>query len=271
MPTLARGQLAKMCFAVDSDADAEFGLSQRQDDNPAVSPGLWANCDADTVGMAYLDAPSIDTPRAGRALRTWNWASDTSAIRAHAETFSAASRPADPITARFLLGGDPTGTANGPVRESATVAVPGAGAPADRTDDVQEDGEMEELDGDPIAEHVRSADPNPEIQAGPDDEIDDDGYDGWQFEKPVRPIQMSTEDARALLEGQLSQWFRADRTHFRPGDLRPVWESAGRGRAWSGRYLREHLLPAGVIAEDDERGGYVIVRDPQDEREPAGV
>ncbi|MGV2384102.1 MAG UNVERIFIED_CONTAM: type IV secretory system conjugative DNA transfer family protein, partial [Thermobifida fusca] len=257
MPTLARGQLAKMCFAVDSDADAEFGLSERQDDNPAVRPELWATCGPDTVGMAYLDAPSIPTERAGMALRTFHWKSNTAAVAAHAEAFSTDARPADPVTARHLLSGD---TSADPARE--TVA-----GTADENHD-QEDGELGgDLDGDPIAQHVRSADPNPDIVAGPDDAIDDTGYDGWTFDGPPRTQPMPTEEARALLEGQLSQWFRADRTHFRAGDLRPVWETAGRGRAWSGRYLREVLLPAGVIAEDDERGGYVIVRDPADERE----
>ncbi|WP_242911540.1 hypothetical protein [Actinomadura terrae] len=261
MPTIARGQLAKMCFAVDSDDDAEFGLSSRQDKNPSVQPDQWATCGPDTVGMAYLDAPSIPIERVSMALRTWNWNSDTDALRAHAETFSTVARPADPVTARCLLGG----------------AAPAAGGADERpeldddryaNEDQEEDELGGELDGDPIAQHVRSADPNPENTAGPDDAIDETGYDGWTFEEPERPVhKMPTAEARALLIGQLSQWYAAGRTHFRAGDLRPVWETAGRKRAWSGRFLREELLPAGIIAEDDERGGYVITRDPDADAE----
>jgi hypothetical protein len=272
MPTIARGQLAKLCFGVDSDGDAEFGLSARQDNNPAVRPDFWANCGPETVGMAYLDAPSIEDKRAFMALRTYWWQSNTAALRAHAETYAIETRPADPITTRYLLGGDAAGTA---VPTTTTPTVP---APATAEHDGQEDDDMDdtselgdELDGNPVDQYLRSADPTPDLEAGPDDDIDASGYDAFVFDRPGRSAEMTTEDARALLVGQLAQWYAAGRTHFRPGDLRPVWETAGRGRAWAGRYLREHLLTAGVVAEDDERGGYQIVMDPasSDELVPA--
>jgi hypothetical protein len=265
MPTLARGQLAKLCFAVDSDADAEFGLSTRQDDNPAVRPDLWATCGPDTVGMAYLDAPSIPPERTSMALRTYWWRSDTAALGEHAQEFTAETRPADPVTMRHLLGGEAAGAAATPAAVPATAA-------AVRDEDQEEDDVTElggDLDGDPVAQHLKSADPTPDLGVDdPDAPIDATGYEGWTFDKPQVPAQrMTTEDARALLLGQLAQWFAVgpERRHFREGDLRQVWAAAGRSRGWAGRFVRETLVPAGLVVEDDERGGYVIVRDPQDE------
>ncbi|MGW4426574.1 DNA translocase FtsK [Streptosporangium sp. NPDC004631] len=104
MPTLARGQLAKMCFGVDSSADASFGLSEQQDD-AGCRPELWSN---KQPGMAYLDAPSIPDERIAMPMRTYAWgmaggAFDderaNEALRAHAAAYPAAYKAVDPGTA----------------------------------------------------------------------------------------------------------------------------------------------------------------------------
>jgi len=105
MPTLARGQLAKMCFGVDSAADASFGLSERQQDAGA-RPELWTNTQP---GMAYLDAPSIGEERIAMPMRTYAWGLDSAgefdderanaAMRAHAAQWPAAAKQVDATTA----------------------------------------------------------------------------------------------------------------------------------------------------------------------------
>ncbi|GAA4221625.1 hypothetical protein FHR32_005159 [Streptosporangium album] len=104
MPTLARGQLAKMCFGVDSSSDASFGLSERQQDANA-RPELWTNAQP---GMAYLDAPSIPEERVAMPLRTYAWGISgekfdderaNAEMRAHAAAYPAAAKEVDPGTA----------------------------------------------------------------------------------------------------------------------------------------------------------------------------
>lgn len=104
MPTLARGQLANMCFGVKNSADAAFGLSEAQQEAEA-RPELWTN---KQPGMAYLDAPSIEEGRAGMPLRTYAWGIAkgvfddelaNAAMRAHAAAYPAAAKDVDQETA----------------------------------------------------------------------------------------------------------------------------------------------------------------------------
>lgn len=107
MPTLARGQLAKMCFGVDSSADASFGLSERQQDAGA-RPELWTNAQP---GMAYLDAPSIPEGRIAMPMRTYAWGIDAAgefdderankAMRDHAAQWPASAKKVDATTAKL--------------------------------------------------------------------------------------------------------------------------------------------------------------------------
>lgn len=105
MPTLARGQLAKMCFGVENSADAGFGLSERQQD-AGCRPELWTNAQP---GMAYLDAPSVEEGRFGMPMRTFAWGMDSAgrfdderaneAMRAYAAQWPAAAKQVDQTTA----------------------------------------------------------------------------------------------------------------------------------------------------------------------------
>nr|WP_062336231.1 hypothetical protein [Herbidospora sakaeratensis] len=107
MPTLARGQLAKMCFGVENSGDASFGLSERQEDAGA-RPELWTNA---KPGMAYLDAPGIDDGRIAMPMRTFAWGIDehgvfddelaNASMREYAAQWPAAARDVDETTARL--------------------------------------------------------------------------------------------------------------------------------------------------------------------------
>jgi hypothetical protein len=118
MPTIARGQLAKMCFGVDSAGDASFGLSERQQD-AECRPEVWTNAQP---GMAYLDAPTLADGRYAMPLRTYAWGLDdagafdderaNAAMRAHAAQWPAAAKQVDPTTAAVSrLPSAPAGTA----------------------------------------------------------------------------------------------------------------------------------------------------------------
>ncbi|MFG1826717.1 DNA translocase FtsK [Microbispora bryophytorum] len=104
MPTIARGQLAKMCFGVENAADASFGLSERQQDS-GCRPELWTTTQQ---GMAYLDAPSIAEGRFAMPMRTFAWGISggvfddelaNAAMREHAAQWSAAAKKVDATTA----------------------------------------------------------------------------------------------------------------------------------------------------------------------------
>jgi hypothetical protein len=136
MPTLARSQLAKMCFGIESDKDTEFGLSAAQQEADA-RPELWAN---KQPGMAYLDAPSIPAERIAMPLRTFAFSTiegdeekrdrqARTAITAHAAKWPATGKLADEFTRTVA---DPSALSPVPAafgRTSATVAVNSTGGP----------------------------------------------------------------------------------------------------------------------------------------------
>ncbi|GAA0968881.1 DNA translocase FtsK [Actinocorallia libanotica] len=110
MPTLARGQhKAFMCFGVAKEEDAEYGLSDAQQDAEA-RPHLFKQ-----PGMAYLDHPHQDGTHLGMPLRTWDWAlgcpegapesvRDQAAVQTmtdYAVQYPAQAKPMDEFTARL--------------------------------------------------------------------------------------------------------------------------------------------------------------------------
>jgi hypothetical protein len=101
MPTLLRGQLGKQCFGVESDDDADFGLSAYQKKRNC-EPEKWAD---GQPGMCFLDTKTIPEQYKAMPMRTFRWPEDTgpgSLIVAHAAKFPAAARPLDPVTAVHL-------------------------------------------------------------------------------------------------------------------------------------------------------------------------
>jgi hypothetical protein len=231
IPTLARSQLAKMCFGVAEAADAKFGLSDAQLDAGAA-PELWQ---AKQPGMAYLDAPSIPDNRTALPLRTFAWGEDGQAITEHAARYPASARPADIVTATLAGSG------------GAVLPVTAAAGTGDGGQD--DDGEP-----DVLTEYVTTEDPSPEIQAGIDDPIEPEPSDGpFEFETAAK---MSPQDARAEFARQLGTWQAEGRAEFAPRDLRPLMGRTGMGRGWIQARLKEEAEADYGRIERDGDGTY---------------
>lgn len=244
MPTLARGQLGKMCFGVDSAGDASFGLSEKQQDAGA-RPELWTNTQP---GMAYLDAPSIPAERIAMPLRTYAWGLDaagefdderaSAAMRQHAAAYPAAAKRVDAGTAEV----------------SRIDAAVGEGQ-ADAGGEGVEGDDDEDVSG-VTAEYQTIEDPDPEIVAGLDDPIEDDPDDpAWEFTPP--PVKMTAEERAAAFLRHLQGLWDGGARDFATRDLRPLWESTDMSRQWAQKQLRR-LVEAGVLGYDDEAQRYLM-------------
>ncbi|MEU7741955.1 hypothetical protein [Nonomuraea sp. NPDC049158] len=237
MPTLARGQLAKMCLGVESPGDAKFGLSAEQRERGA-KPERWAQ---KQPGMAYLDAPGIPDERIAMALRTWDWGEDdqeaNKRMRAHAADWPASAKEADEFT-------------------RIVAANFGAEAAA---------GLEEEP---PVGNLVKTENPSPDLSAGMDDPIEP--ADDRKFPTMSGP-KMEAVQARGVLLDQLRAWAREGRPEFAVKDLKEVKARTGySSRGWLNDQLAL-LVDDGVIERDDERRCYRIIRADVLLGEPAGV
>ncbi len=236
MPTLARGQLGKMCFGVLNDGDAAFGLSAYQKDHDC-EPELWGDSHP---GMAFLDAACIPQDRKAMPMRAWYWGKDTSLIAAHAARFPAAARPLDEVTAAALA-------APPPVRQR--------GADLRKVDNGLH-LEVDDMDdGLPLPGDV----PDDDLaDAGPDGDLDADiaaggeAVDGWVFATPRAGERMDADGARREFRRQLAEWRLAGRPEFRLTDLADLRERTGRSRAW----LYDVLAEAEADGEIERRGSH---------------
>jgi hypothetical protein len=244
MPTLARGQLAKMCFGVENSADASFGLSERQQDAGA-RPELWTNTQA---GMAYLDAPSIEEGRIAMPMRTFAWGLDdagefdderaNAAMRAYAAQWPASAKEVDATTAEL----------------SRLSAV------ADKEESVDDDDE--DVTG-VTKEYLETEDPDPAVEAGIDDEIPDldEGEPPLTFAGPA--VQMTAEQRGAALLARLQELYDGGARYFSSGDLKPLWESTDMSRAWVQKQLKR-LVEADVLGGyDDDAQRYLMPQRPE--------
>lgn len=258
MPTLARGQLAKMCFGVDSTADASFGLSEQQQDANA-RPELWNN---KRPGMAYLDAPSIPDERISMPMRTFAWGLDSAgefdderanaAMRAHAAQWPAAAKPVDAGTAALsrLPGG-----AQALAAPAAALERPELLAAADENE--------EEDHGDVVNEYLTEEDPDPTVQAGPDDEIPDlpEGEPPWEFAPP--PVQLDAAERGAALMKHLQALWDGGARDFATRDLRPLWKATDMTRQWAQKQLRRLVDEAGVLGYDEDAQRFLMPERPE--------
>ncbi|MFI7618026.1 hypothetical protein ACIBP6_43085 [Nonomuraea terrae] len=250
MPTLARGQLAKMTFGVENAADASFGLSERQQD-AECRPELWTNAQP---GMAYIDAPTLGDGRFAMPLRTYAWGVDdtgqfdderaNAAMRAHAAQWPAAAKQVDPTTAEVsrLAGG-----------ASAAATMPA---------ELEENDDDEEV-RDVTKEYLETDDPDPELQAGLDDEIPDleDGEPPLTFAPPAQ--SMTPEERGAALMKRLQEMWDDGARDFSSGDLKPLWETTDMSRAWVQKTLKK-LTEAGILGGyDDEAQRYLMPERPE--------
>lgn len=105
----------------------------------------------------------------------------------------------------------------------------------------------------------RVPDPDPSINAGLDDPIEDDPDDAdFTFRRPDRPAtKMSPEESdRALLE-QIQAWRAEGRERFATRDMRPLMERTGMSRRTVQRRLGE-LLKQGELSYDDQAQQFLI-------------
>ncbi|TDC98497.1 hypothetical protein E1292_35250 [Nonomuraea deserti] len=250
MPTLARGQLAKMTFGVENAADASFGLSERQQD-AECRPELWTNAQP---GMAYLDAPTLADGRFAMPLRTYAWGVDAAgqfdderanaAMKAHAAQWPAAAKRVDPTTAELsrLAGG---------ARAAATVPA-----------DLEEDDDDEEVRN-VSREYLQTDDPDPELGGDIDDEIGDlpEGDPPLEFAPPAQ--SMTPEERGAALIKRLQELWDGGARDFSSGDLRPLWETTDMSRSWVQKQLKR-LVEAGVLGGyDDDAQRYLMDERPE--------
>lgn len=232
--TNARAQFAgAMCFGVQSDKDAAFGLPDLALDAGA-RPELWQ---ANRPGCCYLAAPGITDGKVAVPIRTYRI--DDEVMRRHTAAHPAETRRLDDVTVR---------AAGDAYTNRHTTA--GDAEPADGHDE-----DMSAVD-----EYQKTPDPDPTVTGAMDDPIDDPPDDEeFTFKRPSGEKLPADEARRAVID-QIAAWADEGRDHFATRDLRQVWETTGRSRSWIIGQIKE-LIAAGVI-EDADEGGYVITRAP---------
>lgn len=93
IPTFIRSQLARVCFGVENDDDAKFGLTVRQRRLGCV-PQDWQ---ARLPGKFYIDAPTIPETLIAMPMRGWYWR-NAQELEAHAVCWPASDRPLDDVS-----------------------------------------------------------------------------------------------------------------------------------------------------------------------------
>jgi hypothetical protein len=275
MPTLLRGQLAKMCFGLASADDARWGLSTRQQKLDTVEPEAW---EANYPGMAYLDAPGVSEKHAGMPLRTFDWGSDGRAVMdAHATTYAQANRRVDEFTAALIAlpttsttsaNASANGTVDGDVDDSWDGGVDETEEEFDVVDDVFTEAATMDAD---------LADPDPAVTTGirPDTPVQQptadesaalaaqdaaDGVDetGAAGEAARR---LTPAEARQALDTWLADRASAGQRSFKASDdgLTDLRQQIGMGRSWTYKVLREQLDTGRLTLHD---GVYTITTEP---------
>lgn len=260
---------AAACFGVDDAADAGFCLPDRVTESGAIPD--WG---ADRPGYAYSTGMGVPAKRWTTEVRGSLTKTVKEQIREMVRAAAAVRDPLDDVSARAAGLAYERRTHHG-TNHTNTAAAPAplAAAPSpqpewdDREDDdmdavdpaVEEAAAMELQDAyDDVMSHI-PADPEPYAEyAGlrlDDDVPDADPDTDLAFEQAARP---STDEARAILYGQIDAWAAQDRLTFEPGDLIPATVAAGRSRPWLQGELKK-LTEMGVLQRDGQ-GEYTIVR-----------
>lgn len=253
MPTLLRGQLAKMCFGLASADDAKWGLSTRQQKVDTVEPEAW---EANYPGMAYVDAPGVSDKHAVMPLRTCDWGEDGRAVMAaHAHAYAQAGKQVDPFTADLLALPTVDTTSAGDVGQDFDTEV-------DR-DDV-EDGEGYDVVDDVLSEAAAMdpdlSDPDPAVTAtvradSPVRHPTPDEAAALETDPPAH--RHSPTQARDALHRWLQHRAASGRCSFKAGDdgLAELRQQIGMGRSWTYKVLSE-LVGTGRLTVED--GVYTI-------------
>lgn len=318
MSTTVRSQLSYMCFGLNDSADAQYGLSERQQ-RADCSPELWGAGNSEHQGKAYLDLPGIDAVHAVMPMRTYHWGPKdqaAAAMAAHAAQWPAASRDMDEFTAR--------------IASIAPASKPKVAAPVELDTDEQDDpidvidpemlivaaehviaaqhastamlqrklrlshadclrimeilerkgivgpmiGEgiarkvligaenateaLDELrDGDATSDYLRTPDPDPDVTAGPTDEIPDPTPDEDVLEAPeAGTATLDEAQARRAVEQLIRQRYTSGRAKFRATDpeLAAIRDAGSFSRPWVNRTL-ERYVSSGVLEKSKDGKG----------------
>ncbi|WP_086792943.1 hypothetical protein [Streptomyces thermovulgaris] len=268
---------AAVCFGVDEASDAAFCLPDRVTESGAVPD--WG---ADRPGYAYATGMGIPAKRWTTEVRGCLTKTVKEQIREMVLAATAVRDPLDDISARAAGLAYERRTHRGTNRldpgqeleQAPITALRAVHGPAPAWD-VPDGEETDETDAvDPAAEEAATmelqdayeevmaqipADPEPDAPYArlrlEDDVPDTDPDTDLTFEQTAKP---STEEARAILYGQIDAWAAQDRLTFEPGDLIPAAVKAGRSRPWLQGELKK-LTEQGVLSRDGQ-GEYTIVR-----------
>ncbi|MER5317994.1 FtsK/SpoIIIE domain-containing protein [Streptosporangium roseum] len=80
-------------------------------------------------------------------------------------------------------------------------------------------------------------------------------------------VELTPEQAHAVIDRQLHEWAREGRISFGVKDLGDLLEALGKSRRWFYHH-RDDLMEAGVLAEGAEYGTYDILRSPLEPTDP---
>jgi hypothetical protein len=253
LDTNARAQFAgAMCFGVQNDKDAGFGLPDHVLEAGAT-PERWQS---NRPGTCYLSAPGVPEEKLAIPVKTFFF--EDAQMRAHALANPASARPLDEATMRaagqaYAQRTAPSDIAGDDTPETVTTAAMADDAAHTEDEDVTSTTE----------EYQTTPDPDPSIQATMDDEIGEPPFTDEEEENFafVRPAEKMTP-AEALDEvlAQLSDWAETGREHFETRDLRPVLDRTGYSRAWALKQIKK--LVEDEVLEHGEDGGYTILKTP---------
>jgi hypothetical protein len=251
LPTIIRSQMAHLCFGLQQAGDARYGLSDPQQEMGADPAAIGL----DHPGTAYLHYPSTPPERIAMRMRHYAWgdisskeahdATAAAAMAAYAAQYPASARPVDELTAE-LIGGQPAARRpadTAPARPAVTLT-----RPASQDDDPDELEEDTEQEPNVMDEYVTTEDPNPDLEAGIDDEIGPDPEDEpFEFDAPppLEPTQ-----ARAVFSNHLKQLRAGGKTVIAARDFRDIMRP-GMGRAWIHARLNEAVERSELIHDED--------------------
>jgi hypothetical protein len=265
LPVIIRGQMAKVCFGLQEAGDAQYGLSEKQQQMGADPAALGL----DYPGTAYLHWPGTPPERVAMLMRHYAWGDTSSkqrhdataapAMAAYAAQYPSSARPVDELTA--MITGGPTTAAprqpgTDPARPSVVLASPRHAAPA--RDDTREENEeipvtseyYETEDPDPavtgtISDHIRDDEAQALLEGDPDDEP-------FEFDEADKP---TPAEARAIFDRYLADLRASDPGRpLQPKDFREIMRP-GMMRGWIQARLAERVQ-AGELTHDPDAGTY---------------
>lgn len=234
MPTIVKGQGGgKVCFGVESDHDAGWGLTDMQE-KAGAHPDQWRDRHP---AMAYADTRGVTPDRIAMPQRWFDWgttnAERVANFRAHCERYPSAAKSVDKATAKLLatLADKPTNAAGGPTAdETKEAGVSG--------DYLKPDPELDAQDA------ANPVDPDAELADVPDVPLG----------KPESE-KLSRDDALLVLGRTIGNF--GDGRPFAPRDLYGVLVATGYRRGWLMNNLAARVK-SGELEHDEENGTYRV-------------